>query len=287
MTVVEAPASSHAGRWDRFWFTPVPAARLEVFRRVVAAYVLLDVVFVTSFVRDHGSVDAALYQPLLIGRLLPLPVPTDLVVTGSMVVVIASSVAMVSGRANRAVGAVAAIAYLEWMVIAFSYGKVDHDRVPLVLALFVLASVRRTSLVDRSASVEAGWALRMVQVAAVSTYFLSAVAKVRYGGWLWANSATLTQALVRRGTSFGRAALDVPVVLVAAQWCAVVFEVMSPLMLRRGRTGAIVVALALVFHVVTWSMLTIGFYPQVVCLLAFAPLERLSRAHPPGAGPRP
>ncbi len=281
MTVVDVTTTSPGtSPWGRFWFTPVPAARLEIFRRVIALYVLVDVVFVTSFVRDHGSVDAALYQPLLIGRLLHLPVPGDLVVTSTMAVVLMSATAMVTGQANRAVGSVAAFAYLWWMVIAFSYGKVDHDRFPLVLALFVLASVRPTSLSDRSASMTAGWALRMVQVAAVSVYFLSAVAKVRYGGWLWANSATLTQALVRRGTSFGRAVLDTPAVLVVAQWCAVVFEVMSLLMLRRGRIGTMAVALAIGFHVVTWSLLTIGFYPQVVCLLAFAPLERLRRDDP-------
>lgn len=277
MTVVDVEAAPARSPWERFWFTPAPAARLEVFRRIVAAFVILDVVFIRPFVREHGSVDTDLYQPLLIGRVLPLPVPTDVVVASTMTVLLLSAAVVLAGRSNRLVGLVVAVAYLEWMVIAFSYGKVDHDRFPLVLALFVLASVRPTTLTDRTMSERAGWALRMVQVGVVAVYFLSAVAKVRYGGWLWANSATLTQALVRRGTDFGRGLLDTPALLVAAQWCAVAFEVASPLMLRRSKIGLVVVAIAVGFHAVTWSMLTIGFYPQLVCLLAFVPLERLRR----------
>lgn len=275
MTLLDAPAVPTASRWDRFWFRPVPTARLEVFRRIVAAYVLVDVVFVTSFVRDHGSVDTGLYEPLLIGRLLPLPVPTDTVVLATMTVTLLAATVVTLGRSTRAVGVVLAAGYLQWMVIAFSYGKVDHDRFPLVLALFVLASVRPGSIDDPTPSSRAGWVLRTVQVATVAVYFLSAIAKVRYGGWLWANSATLTQAVVRRGTTLGRSLLDHPYALVAGQWCAVAFEVASPLMLRRGRVGAAMVGLAVAFHAITWSVLTIGFYPQLVCLLAFAPLERL------------
>ncbi len=262
--------------WERFWFTAVPAARAEVFRRLTAAFVVLDVVFIHSFLNQHGSDDTDLYQPLLIGRVLPLPVPTDLVVLTVAGVVVGCAGLTLAGRANRLVGVALAAGYLQWLIIDFSYGKVDHDRFPIVLALFALASVRPSTLDDRRASLTAGWALRCVQVAVVSVYFLSAVAKVRYGGWLWANSATLTQALVRRGTSFGRTLLDTPSVLVAAQWLAIAFEVASPLMLRRGRVGIAMVSIAIGFHLVTWSMLTIGFYPQLLCVTAFFPLERLA-----------
>ncbi|HZK51389.1 MAG TPA: hypothetical protein VFD47_07485 [Actinomycetota bacterium] len=36
--------------------------------------------------------------------------------------------------------------------------------------------------------------------------------------------------------------------------------------------------LAVLFHVVTFLTISIIFLPHVVCLLAFLPLERLSRA---------
>ncbi len=264
------------GAWERFWFAPVPVGRFEIFRRLVYAYLWIDVWLTTAYVRDRGSVDEDLYDPLLIGRLLPLPTPTDAVVTVTMVILLAGATAGLAGRAPRIVAAITAGAYLQWVVIAFSYGKVDHDRFPLVIALFVAASMGRTRPSDRTPSGAAGWALRLVQVGVVSVYFLSVLAKVRYGGVDWANSATLTQALVRRGTSIGRALVDQPGVLVAAQWATVVFEATSIVMLVRHRVRWAWWFAAVVFHLTTYLLLSIAFFPQLVCLLAFVPLERMA-----------
>jgi hypothetical protein len=264
-----------AGSWTRFWFPAVPAARFEIFRRLLYGYLVLDVLITTAWVRDHGSADAGLYQPLLIGRLLPLPVPTDAVVAVTMWTVLAGAVVGIAGRSPRLVDAITAGAYLQWMVIAFSYGKVNHDRFPLLVALFVAVTVDRTSIRDRTPSTAAGWALQMTMVATVAVYFLSVVAKVRYGGWLWANSATLTQALLRRGTFIGRELRDLPQVAVLAQWAAVAFELVSPGLLVRHRIRWVLWGTAIGFHVVTFAVLSIGFYPQLLCLLAFLPLERL------------
>lgn len=264
--------------WTRFWFPAVPAARFEIFRRFLYAYLLLDVLVTTPWVRAHGSADADLYQPLLIGRLLPLPVPTDAVVAATMWTVVIGAIIGVTGRSPRVVGAITAGAYLQWMVIAFSYGKVNHDRFPLIVALFVAVTVGRTSIRDRTPSAAAGWALQMTMVATVSVYFLSVLAKLRYGGWLWANSATLTQALFRRGTFIGRELLGLPFVAVVAQWAAVAFELVSPVLLVRHRIRWLAWGTAVGFHVVTYAVLSIGFYPQLLCLLAFLPLERLVAA---------
>ncbi|MGK2928834.1 MAG: HTTM domain-containing protein [Acidimicrobiales bacterium] len=270
-----ARAGRWKGGWDRFWFAPVPAARFEVFRRLLYAYLWLDVFLVTPFVRQRGSADVGLYEPLLIGRLLPVPLPTDLVVAATMWTVLVGAAIGMAGRSPRLVGAITASAYLQWMLVAFSYGKVNHDRFPLLVALFVAATVDRIDLGDRRPSVPSGWALQMVRVSVVAVYFLSVVAKVRFGGWLWANSATLTQALIRRGTFLGRELIEHPNVVVVSQWAAVAFEVTSPLLLVRHRARWVWWALAVVFHLVTFGLLSIAFYPQLVCLLAFLPLERL------------
>lgn len=277
MTAAARFGTGAAGRWDRFWFPAVPAARFEVFRRLLYGYLWLDVFVVTPFVRQRSSADADLYEPLLIGRLLPLPVPTDVVVAATMWTVLAGAAMGIAGRSPRIVGAVTACAYLQWMLIAFSFGKVNHDRFPILVALFVSATVGRIRLDDRQPSPAAGWALQMVRVSVVAVYFLSVVVKIRMGGWLWANSATLTQALIRRGTFIGRELIDHPNVVVASQWAAVVFEVTSPALLAAGRIRWLWWALAVVFHVVTFALLSIAFYPQLVCLLAFLPLERLVR----------
>ena len=63
--------------------------------------------------------------------------------------------------------------YFEWMIIAMSYGKVDHDRFGLLVALAVLPTAGRARHGDPTLSERGGWALRMTQLAVVATYFLS------------------------------------------------------------------------------------------------------------------
>lgn len=258
-----------------WWFPLMPRNRAAVLRTIIYGFVVLDVLVLTRWIGGHGPLEGVLYRPLLIGRILPLPVPTPLVVTVLQVgLVVAAAVAAV-GRLPRAAGAVVFALYLEWMVIAFSYGKVDHDRFALLVALALLPSVGMARWRDSAGDERVGWALRCIQVAVVLTYFLAAMAKLRYGGLEWVNSATLTRAVMRRGTVVGDLLLDLPGVLQAAQWGLMTFELLSPLMLVQGRIGRVFLAGALALHVVTYTTITISFLPHVMCLLAFLPLERL------------
>jgi len=203
-----------------------------------------------------------------------------------MVALLAAAVLAASGRAPRLLGAAVLVLYFEWMVIAMSYGKVDHDRFAFLVALAVLPTVGRAGWRDPTPSEAAGWALRMVQVGVVATYFLAAWAKFRYGGLAWLNSATLTWAILRKGTDLSRPLLDHYEVLRASQWGLVAFELLSPvvLILRRERWRLLAVGVLVGFHVVTWLTIRIIFLPHVVCLAAFLPLERLRLPHRAGVG---
>jgi hypothetical protein len=174
------------------------------------------------------------------------------------------------------------------MLVAMSYGKVDHDRFAFLVLLAVLPTVGAARHGDAAEDESSGWALRCVQLAVVLTYLLAAFAKFRFGGLDWANGATLTRAVLRRGTFLGRPLLDAPWLLQATQWGIIVVELASPLLLLRGRVGRGLVVFYLIFHLVTFATITIIFLPHVMCLLAFLPLERLrvSRlaAHLPSRG---
>ena len=65
----------------RWWFRPVPLARIAVYRVIVYLFIPIDVFLTTSWVRAHADVPTEWYQPLLVGRLLHLPTPTSTVVT--------------------------------------------------------------------------------------------------------------------------------------------------------------------------------------------------------------
>lgn len=260
----------------RWWLEPVPVGRVAAMRALVYLFIPLDVLVFTPWVADHADIPPELYQPLIVGELLPLPVPTRGFVLVLQWLVIATALAAATGRAPRLLGAAAFGCYFEWMIVAMSYGKVDHDRFAFLVALAVLPTVGRARFADRTLSEAAGWALRSVQVAAVLTYFLAGWAKLRFGGLDWVTGATLARAILRRGTAFSEWLLAHPDLLVAGQVAMIGLELLSPLLLlaRSDRARIAAVAGLLGFHLAVFAGITIIFLPHVVALAAFLPLER-------------
>jgi hypothetical protein len=258
-----------------FWFAEQPLRRIAWLRTIVYLFIPVDVLLTTPWVASHGDLAHNLYQPLLIGRILPLPTPTHTVVHLVEVALLLASLVAATNRVPRLAGALVAVLYLEWMDIAFSYGKVDHDRFAFLVALAVLPTVGRARWKDTSVSDAAGWALRSIQVAVVATYFLSTYAKWRYGGFGWLNSATLVTAILRKGTPLGMQLLHVPWLLVLSQWGIVAMELSSPgiLFVRSSRVRYAWVAFFLGFHLVTMLTISIIFLPHIVAALAFLPVE--------------
>jgi hypothetical protein len=275
-----APAARLTTRW---WFTPVPLARVAVFRVIVYLFIPVDVLLTTAWVKAHADVPTAYYQPLAIGRLLHLPTPTQTVVLVVQWALLVAAVAAATGRAPRLLGLIVFLLYGEWMVIAMSYGKVDHDRIAFLVALAVLPTIGRARFRDRRSSEAAGWAMAAVLVTVMLTYFLAAWAKMRFGGWDWATGSTLTRAVLRRGTDLSMWTLDVPWLLPAAQWLMLAFEFAAPLMLLvrsdRARTGLVLFLLG--FHVMVYAGVGIIFLPHCIAILSILPWERLSSARPP------
>ncbi|GAB3445087.1 HTTM domain-containing protein [Phycicoccus ginsengisoli] len=253
----------------------MPVARVAVLRLLVFAFVVVDVLLLHTSGRYHGWADPVWYEPLLVGQALHLPAATVLLVQSLKWGCVAAALAAMTGRAPRLLGWTVAVAWTWYQYIAFSYGKVDHDRADFVVALALLPTVGLAHLSDRRRSEAAGFALRAVQLAAVATYFLSAWAKIRFGGWDWVNSATMVRAVVRRGTPMAQWLLEVPWTLHWFQWVLFTAELTSPVIfLLSERWRRRVVAAWFVFHAMTYAAITIAFWPHLVMMLAFLPLER-------------
>lgn len=265
--------SGGSGSW---WFSPMPRSRVAWFRTIVYLFVLLDIFVLRPWVADNGFVSESLYHPLMIGRILPLPTPTPLMVALVKYALVACALIAATGRLPRLAGIAVFLLYTEWMLIAFSYGKVDHDRFAFLVALAVLPTLGKAGWKDSTSDEASGWAIRAVQAAVVATYFLAAIAKIRYGGIDWAQGATLTRAILRRGTFLADPLASQPEILRVGQYLIMVFELASPLMLMRNAMGRLYVAAAFVFHLITYASITILFWPHVICLLSFLPLESLS-----------
>jgi hypothetical protein len=262
---------------------PVPLGRIAMLRAIAYLFIPVDVLLTTPWVTPHAQVPAPLYQPLLLGRLLHLPTPASWVEVLRWLLV-GAAVAAATGRLprllGRLIGWLIAVMYLEWMVVAFSYGKVDHDRIGFLVLLFVLPTVGRARFRDSQPSEAAGWAVSMTTLAVTATYFLSAWAKLRFGGLDWVDGATLTRAVLRRGTWLSTPLLDHAWVLHGFQYVLIGVElIVSPLLLIRWRDERVLwllVAGFFVFHLMTFLTISIVFLPHCVALLALLPLERMA-----------
>jgi hypothetical protein len=289
-TAATSPETAPAvpGTWA-WWFRPVPLARIAVFRVIAYLFIPIDVLVTTSWVRAHAQVPTEWYAPLLVGRVLHLPTPTHTVVLVVQWALVVAAVLAATGRAPRLLGTTVFVLYAEWMVIAMSYGKVDHDRIAFLVALAVLPTIGVARFRDRRSSEAAGFAMAAVLVAVMLTYFLAAWAKIRFGGWDWPTGATLTRAVLRRGTGLSDWTLDVPYLLPAAQWVMIAFELASPLILlvRSNRARVALVAFLLGFHVIVYAGVTIIFLPHCVAVLSILPWERLDLRRRSGAAPAP
>ena len=174
-----------------------------------------------------------------------------------------------------------AAAFTWWTAIGMSYGKVDHDHLALVVALWVMPTVGviadRWRSTERSA--QAGWALKCIQISVIFTYFLSALTKIRSGGWSitsWPDSSILMWAIIRRPHGLGQFLLPYPELLHVMQWCSFTAELTSVVVLwLRGRALLAAAMFWMGFHAFTVAILYIHFAPTAICWLAFAPLERL------------
>ena len=272
--MISERSSSARASMASWWFPLMPRGRVATMRAIVYGFVFVDVLLTNPWVAGHAHLPGPLYEPLFIGRILPLPVPTLAVVRGVEIALLISAAVALTGRFVRVAGAAVFFLYLEWMVIAFSYGKVDHDRFAFLVALAVLPTVGAARWGDRTPDQAAGWAIRCIQVGVVATYFLAVFAKLRFGGIEWVNGATLMRAVIRRGTWLGEPLEDLPGLLVATQYWIMIFELASPLLFVPGRIGRLWWWISVVFHIVTFSTIGIIFLPHLVCLLSFRQLER-------------
>lgn len=106
------------------WLTEaVPRGRVAAFRTLIYLFVAADLVVFTPWVRTRASVPGELYQPLLVGRVLPLPTPTPALVAVIFWALLLLALLAATGRAPRLLGWSVCALYLEWMIIAMSYGR--------------------------------------------------------------------------------------------------------------------------------------------------------------------
>ncbi|GAA1928198.1 HTTM domain-containing protein [Brevibacterium antiquum] len=261
------------------WFTPqISLARVAVFRVIVYIFVIIDVLTISADVIPHGWTPD-LYKPLWLARFLHIPPVSVLGAQILLAAIIVFALMAAAGVLQRISGWIVAITFGLWMFYTQGYGYVAHDHMALVIAVVVLPTVGVARFRDVGAtSAKAGWALRVVQISVVLTYFYSVVMKWIASGNIthWANGAVIIWALMRRGAEWSKPFLEMPGLLIAGQWATLVFEFLSLIVLfLKGRWLYGAVIFFMLFHLMTYIALGIHFLPTVICWAAFLPLEKL------------
>ncbi|MDN6132642.1 MAG: hypothetical protein L0J03_00785 [Brevibacterium sp.] len=253
-------------------------ARVAIFRVFVYIFVIIDVLTISADVIPHGWTPD-LYQPLWLARFLHIPPVSVLGAQILLAAIIVFSLLAAAGILQRISGWMVAITFGLWMFYTQGYGYVAHDHMALVIAVVVLPTVGVARFRDvGTTSAKAGWALRVVQISVILTYFYSAVMKWIASGNIthWANGAVIVWALMRRGAEWSKLFLEMPGLLIAGQWATLAFEFLSPIVLFfKGRWLYGAVIFFMIFHLMTYLALGIHFLPTVICWAAFLPLEKL------------
>ncbi len=296
------------GPWSRFWFTPLPAARVGLLRIWLFGFVFFDVLLRKEVSVAMADTPRLFWHPVGATWALDqigIGPPNAWQIRTVQVVLLLAACAASIGYRYRLAAPVAALGYLYWQCLGQSWGEMKHARVTLVLGLLFLCTVaaserrsvdsirRRVRLAKGSATVQprpaptepsanAAWAVRAIQVSLAILYFLSGYSKLRSIGidWMWGN--TLRQAIQDKAssgetTALGFWVLDHGWILVMFQVISLLWELCFPLIfLRRFRYPVIIVGL--LFNIGLWTTVKIEFFGVLACFAAFLPLDEWEQA---------
>ena len=307
LTPLARPVRAGWDLWSRFWFDPIPAARVGLLRIWLFGFVVVDVLLRKEAWVGLADTPRLFWHPVgatwVLDQLGVGP-PNAWQILLVQAVLAVSALLAALGYRYRFSAPVAAVLYLYWQCLGQSWGEMKHARVTLILALLFLSVVsaeqshsldsrarRRTSAgavggvgrtpVDELSS-NGAWAVRAIQVALAALYFLSGYAKLRSVGidWIWGD--TLKQAIQDKASSGETTELGFWVLrrrwaMVAFQAVSLAWEVGFPLVfIRRLRYPVLVVGL--LFNIGLWTTVQIEFFGVVACFAAFLPLEEYERA---------
>lgn len=272
---------------ERFVGT-VPSGRLAVVRVLTIAYALVWITVRTGYWRDLADLPGAQWKPVAFADAIGPLGPTA--VTLIAVATFAAGAVAITGRAWRLSAPVLAVGFLVLTTLGASWGAILHTEHLVALHLLVLAA----GPAGRTGSETVGWSLRVMSAVTVTTYFVSGLAKFRFGGGLaWLDGDRLLRLVAHdnlrkrllgdRYSPFAEYVVGHPWLFQVAAVTTIVVELGAPLALfapRRVRYAW--VGMAWSFHVGVLALMAI-FFPYPISGVAYAsmlPVERLSARWP-------
>lgn len=285
-------------RLDRAVAPTAPARRLAILRVIVAtfgiAYLLIRLPVFIGLADNRPT----RFDPVGPLSMLSSPLP-NWMLYALIASAIGSAAGVLIGYRYRIVGPVFATSVVLLLTYRSSWGQILWFEVVFVLhaliigvspAADVLSLDERRRVRPPAPHQRYGWPVKLAAIVTVTTYFVSAIAKLRIGGVDWVAGDSL-----RNHIAFSAARLDVfgatssPLAdsFVARSWLApimaataLVLELVAPLALLGGRLRTWWVVATWSMHLLIAATMFIVF-PYPLFAVAFAPLFALEQLHKP------
>ncbi|MCH8814991.1 MAG: HTTM domain-containing protein [Chloroflexi bacterium] len=286
-------------RIDRFWYRPAPATRLAALRIIIGGFALGYVVIRGPHLMGYADFDASQFEPTGVTSVLSGTLSDD--VLGALVMItILAGVAFVTGAGYRVTGPIFAMLLLFVTGYRNSFGQIFHTENLMVIHVMVLALAPAADSVSLDAwrrgetrTLEPdgryGWAIQLMCLLTVLTYFISGQTKLRNAGLEWVTTDTLRNFVAYdnlRKAELGDSYSFIGAALVAHGWLfkplaafTLAAELGAPLAMLGGRVAKLWALSAWLFHVGILAVMAILFpYPLAgVAFAPFFPVEQLWR----------
>jgi len=286
----------------RWWFEPVPAERLAVFRILLGLYVVNHLVTELPKLIGYTTFPRSEFKPYGIVRALTdAPIAPGLA-QALIYAAIGLAVLFMLGVFHRVIAPVFAAVLLWVLTYRNSWSMLYHTENLEVLHVAILAFAPAADAWSfdawRSARPERGpkgaeskdgrygWALKAACMVVVVAYVIAGLAKLRLAGWDWLSGDQLRNQIaydnLRRAVLGAKPSvwatpmLEHPYVFNILATMTMFVELGAPLALLHRRIALLWAATAWGFHVGVIFLMHI-FFPYPIFGLAFAPFFRLER----------
>ena len=181
---------------ENFWFGPAPAERLAILRIATGGFSMWYLLSRFDMMERIAGTDISMYDPVGLAQLFNAPLPVA-VFSSLLWITVGLNLAYIFGWKFKYTGPAFAILLLLVLSYRNSWNMIYHNRIALLLHVFVIGFVAaadalswdalnraKKGLSKRAPHWRYGWPVKLICVGTVLTYFLSGAAKV-FGDLAW------------------------------------------------------------------------------------------------------
>lgn len=179
-----------ARKLQQFWFQPAPAERMAILRIATGGFALWYLLSRYEMLQKLSRSDVTMFEPVGLANILYEPMAPG-VFTLLLLVTILLNAAYIAGWKFKWTGPAFALLLLFLLSYRNSWTMIYHNRIALVLHVFIIGLVASADALSLDAWKKAkggakkavahwryGWPIKLICAGTVLTYFLSGVAKV-------------------------------------------------------------------------------------------------------------